>query len=128
VDACQLWLRSLLANGWNVYVPEIADYEVRRELIRANQTAGLNRLDALLPQLDYLPITTAVMRLAADLWAKARNAGWATATPQALDGDVILAAQVLTLALPPADVIVATMNVAHLTGFLAADTWQNIIP
>ncbi|HZO89831.1 MAG TPA: hypothetical protein VFB38_15995 [Chthonomonadaceae bacterium] len=33
VDACRLWMEMLLANGLRVYVPEITDYEVRRELI-----------------------------------------------------------------------------------------------
>ena len=128
VDACQLWLRTLLANGRSVYVPEITDYEVRRELIRANQAAGLARLNALLLTLDYLPLTTSVMRRAADLWAQARNNRWATATPQALDGDVILAAQVIEMGLPSTDIIVATTNVAHISRYVSAETWQNILP
>ena len=95
VDACQFWLRTLLDNGRDVYVPEITDYEVRRELVRLNQVAGLARLDTLLLTLEYLPLTTSAMRRAANLWAQARNNRWATAAPQALDGDVILAAQAL---------------------------------
>ena len=128
VDACQLWLISLLANGWEVYLPEIIDYEVRRELVRSGQMAGISRLDALHNQVEYIPVTTQAMRLASDLWAQARNAGWVTAAPQALDGDVILVAQTLTLSPVPTQIIVATTNVAHLSHFLAADAWGNIAP
>ena len=45
--ACYEWLLSVLTEGGTVLVPEIADYEVRRELLRANKTSGLNRLDLL---------------------------------------------------------------------------------
>jgi hypothetical protein len=55
-----------------VIVPEIADYEVRRELLRAKKERGLARLDALASRLKYLPITTAAMRQAAVFWAEAR--------------------------------------------------------
>ncbi len=45
--ACAEWLQSLMAERARVVVPEIADYEVRRELLRANKTEGVARLDAL---------------------------------------------------------------------------------
>jgi hypothetical protein len=44
--ACQQWVRGLLAAQVRVVVPAIADYELRRELIRAGKIAGLRRLDA----------------------------------------------------------------------------------
>ena len=34
---CKEWLKMLLAAGVRVMVPEIADYEVRRELLRAGE-------------------------------------------------------------------------------------------
>jgi predicted nucleic acid-binding protein len=83
-----------------VIVPEIADYEVRRELIRRNSQRALANLDQLCTQLEYLPITTRGMRLAANLWAQARNAGLPTAAGHALDGDVVLAAQANSLNVP----------------------------
>jgi hypothetical protein len=43
--ACQLWLASLLQNNETVILPEIADYEIRRELIRAGKTKGIIKLD-----------------------------------------------------------------------------------
>jgi hypothetical protein len=72
----------------------------------------------------YLEIKTPVMRLAAELWARARQRGQPTASDQSLDADVILAAQALLLNDP--NVIVATTNVAHISRFVAADLWQNI--
>ena len=92
-----------------------------------------------LPQLDakcaiyaapgrYVPLTTASMRKAADLWADARNRGIPTGDIHSIDGDVILAAQVLTLSLISTDVIVASDNVRHLSRYVAADAWEKIVP
>lgn len=39
--ACSAWLQSLIEAGVRVIVPEIADFEVRRELLRANKINGL---------------------------------------------------------------------------------------
>ena len=73
--ACAHWLQTLVAWGQRVMLPEIADYEVRRELLRANRTAGIAGLDALASLLEYLPLTTAAMRQAALFWALARRTG-----------------------------------------------------
>jgi hypothetical protein len=35
--ACAQWLQTHLTSGRRVLIPEIADYEVRRELLRANK-------------------------------------------------------------------------------------------
>ena len=64
---CQLWLDSLLAQGEKVILPEIADYEIRRELLRANKQRSIIKLDRLKSILEYRPINTAVMLLAAEL-------------------------------------------------------------
>lgn len=60
--ACARWLQQLVVHGWRVIVSEIADYEVRRELLRAGKSEGLKRLDALSKQLEYLPLSTDAMR------------------------------------------------------------------
>ena len=52
-EACKNWLASLAYNGVEVVIPEIADYEVRRELLRAGKDRGLGRLDALKAMLRY---------------------------------------------------------------------------
>jgi len=121
--ACADWLDGLLAKGVRVLVPEVADYEMRRELLRAGKIAGLARLDAFGRTLEYLPLTTAAMRRAAELWADARRKGLPTADRHALDGDVILAAQALTLGV---EVVVATTNVGHLARFVTAAEWADI--
>ena len=121
---CARWLRDLLAGGTRVLVPEITDYEVRRELLRAGRAAGLARLDALAEALEYLPITTVAMRKAAELWAEARRTGRPTAGAESLDADVILAAQALTLEAD--EVVVATTNVDHLGRYVTATKWAEI--
>lgn len=120
---CYRWMETLLMSGYQVVVPEIADYEVRRELLRAGKTRGLERLDLLKNTLDYLPLTTNILLKAAELWAHARNQGTPTADAKALDCDVILAAQALS-----AGGIVATENVGHLSLFVEAKDWRNILP
>ncbi len=39
--ACNCWLQTLIKAGIRVILPEIADYEVRRELLRANKIKGI---------------------------------------------------------------------------------------
>jgi hypothetical protein len=48
----------LASRGVDIVIPEIADYEVRRELLRAGKDRGLARLDALKAMLGYASITT----------------------------------------------------------------------
>jgi predicted nucleic acid-binding protein len=123
---CQLWLKSLLVQGERVVIPEIADYEVRRELLRAGLLRSVHRLDNLKQTLEYIPIQTDAILLAANMWAEARKAGQPTADPKALDGDVILAAQAHLLCTDTTKAIVATTNVAHLSRFITALDWQLI--
>lgn len=123
VVAIRQWLRACTATGMEVLVPEIADYELRRELLRVGRTSGLRRLEALILELGYLPIDTATMRRAAELWAEARRHGHVTAPPEALDGDVILAAQAQL-----AGAVLATENAAHLDWFAPAKSWRELVP
>ncbi len=123
--ACGSWLVGALGRGATVLVPEIADYEVRRELIRARRASGVARLDAFIEQVGFLPIETAAMRRAAAFWAEARQEGRPTAPDPALDGDVILAAQAATL--DHADVIIATTNPGHLSRYAPAELWTDIV-
>jgi predicted nucleic acid-binding protein len=125
VLACRRWLNNLLTAGRRVIIPEITDYEVRRELIRLGSVVALTNLDGYGRQLEYLPLNTTAIRLAANLWAQARNTGQQTAPNLALDADVILAAQALSLNIP---VVVATGNPRHLSRFAPSELWSNIIP
>ena len=123
--AIRQWLTNLLAAGRRVIVPEIADYEIRREFIRAKLIRSLGRLDALSRLIEYRPLDTLTMRIAANLWAQARILGYQTAPDLALDGDVILAAQALSLGVPA---VVASGNWAHLSRYVPARAWQTIVP
>jgi predicted nucleic acid-binding protein len=123
------WTRACLAAGHDIYIPEVIDYELRRELLRAQKTTSVKELDSLRAAFEFLPINSAAMLLAADLWARSRAGGQPTGDPLKLDIDVILAAQALTLMVPAGgDVIIATDNVGHLSRFAAADRWSNIHP
>ena len=121
-----MWLRSMLVTGWRVVIPAIADYEVRRELIRVGSVSAIARLDTLGAQLGIIPLSHEALRQAAQLWADVRRAGRPTADPHALDGDVILAAQAILEVHPTEDLVVATTNVGHLSRFVTAARWEDI--
>lgn len=111
-------------------IPEIADYEVRRGLILGGATDGVERLDKLREQLGhYIPISTAAMRQAADLWAEARKKGFATADDKEIDADVILAAQAQNFAGLNDSLTMATYNAKHISRYhLDARHWNAITP
>ena len=115
------WLFGQLKAGAEVVISEVADYEVRRELLRLKKKMSIRRLDALKRTLGYAPITTEIMLSAAQLWADARMQGKPTADPSALDCDVIIAAQAQQI-----DAVVATENAKHLSLFVDARHWKDI--
>jgi predicted nucleic acid-binding protein len=122
------WLQSLLTTRSNVqiFLPEIADYELRRKLlhlIRNGQASSksIGRLDDLGKLLDYLPLDSETMRRAAELWAESRSQGKPTSAEQAIDGDVILAAQALAV-----KATVVTTNRKHLSRFVPAKEYFEI--
>lgn len=123
---CAQWLQSLVSAGVRVLIPEIADYEIRRELLRANKGAGLAQLDALEDAVEYLPINTTAMRLAAQLWAQARQQGRPTASDESIDADMVLIGQGMALGEP--QFVIATTNVGHLGRFASAALWTDITP
>lgn len=132
-DICKAWYASLIHSGSRFYVPEIADFELRRELLRSGRTTSIARLDAFIAaQSDrYLPMTTPAVRLAAALWAQARNQGRTTAPPEALDGDTLIAAQAVLFnpaAFGLSATVVATANVGHLSALTNALLWSSITP
>jgi predicted nucleic acid-binding protein len=107
-----------------VCVPEIADYEVRRELLRAGRMKGIRRLDAYKANLHYLPITSEAMLKAAEYWAEARRHGRPGSHEHSFDADMILAAQAVTCT--TRSVVVASTNEKHLRHFVSADRWEDI--
>ena len=45
-DACKKWLAGHLSRGTRVVVPEVVDFELRRELLRAGKSRSPARLEA----------------------------------------------------------------------------------
>ncbi len=124
------WAISLQRAGHRFVVPAIADYEVRRELIRAGKTNGLARLNEFNTSEPgrYLSVTDSALLLASELWAQARSAGTATADPRELDGDVLIAAQALDTGLSPSEFVLVTGNIGHLAQFAPAQLWTTLKP
>jgi len=127
-DECREWLKHHLSRGVRVIVPEIVNYELRRELLRLRRTSAVTALAAFIRAVPgrFVPIKTAAMDLAAELWAQARQHGKPTADIHALDVDTILAAQVLAEGWQPAEFVVTTTNLAHLSQFLPAELWTKL--
>jgi hypothetical protein len=123
---CRRWLADLETNRVRLIVPEICDYELRRELLRLRRARAVGELDALGLRLEYLGIVKKAMRRAAELWAFARQAGQPTAGDSTIDADMILVGQAETLGDP--NTVIATTNVRHLPRFFPADLWSIITP
>ncbi len=129
VFQCNEWLYELLAKSIYVVTSEISDYEVRRELIRI-KSEGLQKLDNLRNEIDFLPLTTEVMKKAAEFWAEARQNNIPTADDKNIDADMIISAQwnILCQEAPGRAIYVATTNIKHLKIFVGefAQNWQDI--
>jgi predicted nucleic acid-binding protein len=119
------WFDEISREEDLVCLPEITDYETRRGLVHIAlrngraMTRSLRRLDQLGNLLTYLPLTTAMMRRAARLWAEARFSGLPTGS--SLDADAILAAQALEIS-----GAVVTDNLRHLGRFVPSYRWQDV--
>lgn len=121
------WAERLTDVGVRLAVPEICDYELRREYIRAGLSDSLIVLDALPAVYDYIPLDTPTLRRAAELWAYIRAQGKPTADLRELDGDVILAAQARLLIEEGHDVTVASAKVGHLSLLVPTRQWPEIL-
>lgn len=120
------WIVDATNRRYSIVVPEITDYELRRELIRANKTKSITRLDDFIRATGYLPLSTEIMRRAAEMWATIRNMGKSPCDDRALDADSILAAQAAVIAKSSSSVIIATENIGHLSDLSDARLWQDI--
>ena len=112
------WFRRAVTEH-EFLLSEIADYELRRELLRIDSRKSLARLDELTRELPYLPTTTATWRSAARLWAEQRRHG--RVTTDGLDGDVLIAAQAIAeLA------TVVTFNEKHFQDLVDTVAWTAV--
>ena len=119
-DDVRAWF-ARAAAAHEMLLSEVADYELRRELLRIDSRRSLDRLDELTRELRYIPVTTATWRAAARLWALQRMAGRVTAAEGGLDGDVLSAAQALA-----EDAVIVTPNTRHFDSMVRAVTWQEV--
>ena len=129
--ACLAWLDRLGTAGWSIVLPEIADYELRRQLLLDANEPAIRRLDLFGEAVRFEWIDRLTLGRAARFWADVRRAGKPTADRHALDGDCILAAQAAGIAErhgPDDEVIIATTNVKHLERFAGIDArpWDRI--
>jgi len=133
------WMRSHIDVGDDFLLPEIADYEVRRNDILETLSdrigpcesyKALYLLDQLKSEIEYLPLTTEAMRQAASLWANTQK-GKSSVSPK-LDGDAILAGQVIVRSNNTDRIVIATKNlrdflVMHsLPPLVTAQEWDKI--
>ncbi|WP_107670569.1 nucleic acid-binding protein [Cyanothece sp. BG0011] len=129
----QEWLYSCLSRGFNLVSSDICDYEVRRGLLLGGeskiQKQGLNNLDELHNLINFLLVNPIILRYAAELWAETRRLGIPTAEIDNIDVDIIIGAtcQLLQQEYPGQRVVIATTNVKHLSRFIEAQKWTEII-
>lgn len=119
-DDVRAWF-ARAAAAHEMLLSEVADYELRRELLRIDSRRSLDRLDELTREIRYIPVTTATWRAAARLWALQRKAGRVTAAEGGLDGDVLIASQALA-----EDAFIVTPNTRHFDSMVRAVTWQEV--
>lgn len=137
-EDCRQWLKRFMSEGNTVAVPEIVYYEVRRELRRTElkhgvPSSGLRKLEAFAVDVGLVPITSAAVKLASDLWAEARHLRQSGTTDLALDADMILCAQAQLINpaswnAEGASVVIVTRNAKHLTHFADARHWHDVQP
>jgi predicted nucleic acid-binding protein len=118
----RVWFRSAVREHV-LLVSELADYELRRELLRIRAARSLARLDELTRELQYAPITTPTWRRAAALWASARSTGVVTAHEAALDGDVLVASQAIE-----ERATIVTTNARHFASLSAPALEWSAVP
>ena len=133
---CLAWAESLKASGDLIVIPAVADYEIRRELLRANKPDGIASLDDLAQKFCLLPISQNAMILAAKFWADLRTGmGKKGCDDKKIDADVILAAQARRYSEEnKVTVLIATDNIRHFqalvdgTHIVGAKPWGEIAP
>lgn len=128
VRACRQWSKSQERAGTRFFLSDLTFFEVERELLRIKARAKLARLDDLASSTIPIIVSRAAWRKAAEFWASLRQSGKPTASPDALDGDAILAAVAATVGGPGDEVVIATTNAGHLVRFPGIDAriWEDI--
>jgi predicted nucleic acid-binding protein len=133
--ACRSWFSTQYNRGSRIVSSDICTYEVRRGLLKASiispeSVPGLLALNSIRNDgyLEFLPISTEVLDLAAEIWAEAAADGRTTRDDKNIDVDIIISAhyQLLVDTHLGQQVIVATKNLKHISRFCQAANWQDI--
>jgi len=75
-EFCRQWLTDCERGGAAILVPAIIYYETLREIERLRAVAQRKRLiECCFQSNRFIPLTTAQLESAAQLWAQARNTG-----------------------------------------------------
>jgi hypothetical protein len=132
---CKKWFDTLFLRGVRIVTSDLCHYEVTRGLIgssiRSNEAApGIKSLELLKVDgfLEFLPVSTEALDLAANLWARAFTSGQTTRDEKDIDIDIIISAQYQLLRdeFPGQQVIMATTNLKHLSIFCDTANWRDI--
>lgn len=105
--------RAIASRRHQVFLHAVADFEVRRELLRQNLLASVERLDALRSALVVITPSEETYLDASRFWADARRAGRPGAPDESIDADLIIAADAASYG-----ATVVTENVRHFHGFV----------
>jgi hypothetical protein len=132
---CIDWFNTQWTRGISFMTSDLCLYEVRRGLLKASiglakPVPGLLTLENIRSDgyLEFLPVSTGVLDLAAEIWAEAAADGRTTRGDKNIDVDIIISAhyQLLVDTYPGQQVIVATKNLKHISRFCQAASWQEI--
>ncbi|MBD1912873.1 MULTISPECIES: nucleic acid-binding protein [unclassified Leptolyngbya] len=131
---CKQWFEARQDESFLFGIPEICDYECRREYFQNRSIVSIQRLDKLTQRTDrlvYWRLTTGIVHKAAQLWGEARNKGIVLADKKSLDGDVLLIATAINIVEETEEkVIIATTDESDLSNFnnrrLVSLSWEKI--
>jgi hypothetical protein len=132
---CKKWFDTLFIRGVRIVTSDLCHYEVMRGLISssirsAEAAPGIRSLELLKADgfLEFIPVSTEALDLAANLWARAFTSGQTTRDEKDIDIDIIISAQyqILRDEFPGQRVIMATTNLKHLSIFCDAANWRDI--
>lgn len=99
-----------------VILPEICDYELRREFVLNGRSKEIERLEQLGRRYNYMAIRTEHMREACAVWADCRKNAFPFTSDESLDADCILIAQALDH--ERGEAVVLTSNAKHIGRYL----------
>jgi predicted nucleic acid-binding protein len=116
--SARLWLKEVVLNGGQIFIPDSCLYELERKLIQKNFQKSLRMLCELIesPAVTVLTIDHDTLSYSAVLWADLRSRGLPLCSEDRFDFDVILCAQAYFVV----DSTIVTTNKAHIGQLMSA--------